>query len=273
MKNCIFLELEINLIQKFQQEFELMEDQLAIVEGKMLGRGIKALDATCIFDKPSLTFPPGLLTTKQKIFLGLAVPVLLPLSIITGIVLFPIAGLQVFKSKMEDLKQLKLYKDNKVDYMATLTDEILEEFLKRNNLSKLIQDQLQQVSNNVDLLFKSIPNIVEADRVMIQKLQGERENLETALVDDYIPLHLKCQELLGSLNYLYITSVRRYDISIHDLKWDTADVPISSGSYGDVYKASLEKDGRAQNVAIKIRHEHVHPQNATEVLLEEENLR
>lgn len=85
MKNNIFLEIELDLIKNFQQEFELMEDQLCIVEGRMMGRGVKVLDATTMCHKPNtLHFPGGLLSTKQKVLIGLAMPFLVPLSIIAG---------------------------------------------------------------------------------------------------------------------------------------------------------------------------------------------
>ena len=38
-KNNIFRDLQLELIHKFKDEFELMEDQLAIVESDMMGRG------------------------------------------------------------------------------------------------------------------------------------------------------------------------------------------------------------------------------------------
>ena len=45
-KNNIFQHLQIELIQKFRDEFELMEDQLAIVEGDMMGRGSRPVSYT-----------------------------------------------------------------------------------------------------------------------------------------------------------------------------------------------------------------------------------
>ena len=38
-KNNIFRDLQVELVQKFRDEFELMEDQLAIVESDMMGKG------------------------------------------------------------------------------------------------------------------------------------------------------------------------------------------------------------------------------------------
>lgn len=274
MKNGIFLEIELDLIQKFQQEFELMEDQLCIVEGKMIGRGVKAVDATSTCLKPNnIQFPRGLLSTKQKIILGLAAPLLVPLSIVAGIVLFPIAGFQAFRSKMEDLRKLNMYRENKPDYMASLTDEILEEFLKRSNLYRLIQEQLQQVTRNIDILFAIIPNIIEADCNLIRKLQTDREELETSLVEKYIPQHHKCRILLGRLDYLYVRSIRKFELDIDELSWDLKQPPVSAGTYGDVYRAVLTKDETQLDVAVKIRRECVHELNVTEILLEEENLR
>ena len=56
-------------------------------------------------------------------------------------------------------------------------------------------------------MIRSIPNIIEGDRMMINKLQEEREATETSLADQYLPLHTKCQALQGQLDYFYAAKV------------------------------------------------------------------
>ena len=132
-----------------------------------------------------------------------AIPVAVP-----GMFMLPVAGVKAINAKLADLQSLKEYRLCKVETMALMTDQILESFLDRSSLSKLIGDQMQIVTQNVDAMIRSIPNIIEGDRVMINKLQEEREATETSLAEQYLPLYQKCQALQGRLDYFYAAKVR-----------------------------------------------------------------
>ena len=192
----------------------------------------------------------------------------------SGMFVLPVAGVKAIKNKLQDLQSLKEYRACKVETMALMTDEILESFLERSNLTKLVGDQLQLVTQNVDCMIKSIPNIIDADRIMINRLQEEREATETSLAEQYLPLYQKCQALQGSLDYFYATKVRKYDISFHQLDWDPTSPPIASGSFGDVYAAVWHMpSGEMKEVAMKVRREIIDECNVSDILLEEGNLR
>ena len=196
------------------------------------------------------------------------------LNLFSGMFVLPVAGIKAIRSKLQDLQYLKEYRACKVETMALMTDEILESFLERTSLSKLIVDQLQLVTQNVNCMIGSIPNIIDADRIMINRLQEEREATETSLAEQYLPLYQKCQALQGKLDYFYATKVRKYDISFDQLEWDAASPPIASGSYGDVYAALWHMpSGEERKVAMKVRREIIDECNVSDILLEEGNLR
>ena len=54
--------------------------------------------------------------------------------------------------------------------------QVLQNFVEKDNLAKLIREQLSGVTSNVDGLIKAIPTIIEADRILIDKLQEQRIN-------------------------------------------------------------------------------------------------
>ncbi len=54
--------------------------------------------------------------------------------------------------------------------------QTLSNFTEKNNLSKLIREQLGTVTSSVEGLINAIPNIIEADRILIEKLQEQRIN-------------------------------------------------------------------------------------------------
>ena len=272
-KNGIFMDIQRELLERFREEFELMEDQLGIIEGGMTCRGGRP-DATCMNQAlRKINLGPSF-TTGQKVALGLAAPILIPLGVVAGMFFLPIAAVRGIRAKLEDMKLLGEYRKNKTETAAVLTDEILENFLDKNNLGKLIQDQLQAVMKNVDTMIQAIPNLIEADRIMISKLQEERVATEVSLAEEYLPMYQKCLELQGQLDLFYIDKVREYEIKFDDLEWDPASPPISSGTFGDVYTARWKRqDGQTTGVAIKIRREVMDAKNVTDILIEEENLR
>ncbi len=277
VKNGIFADIQMLLLRKFQKEFELMEDQLSIIEGGMVGKGGRPGEALGHLDfmQRDSFFPTPNFSLGQKVALGLALPILIPLGIVASLVALPVAGYAVFKSRMKDKQMLEEYKANKADAMSSLSDEVLEKFLDKNSLTKLIQTQLQTVTQNLDAMMQAVPKLIEADRALIVKLQNEREASEVSLAERYLPLYRRCLDLHGSLDLFYMSTVRKYDISVDSLSWDPTQPPVASGTFGDIYPAtwSREKPGEDKKVAVKLRREHVDAQNVTDILIEEENLR
>ena len=274
-KNGIFMDIQLDLLQKFQDEFSLMEDQLGIIEGGMVGRGGRPGD-TISYMRPfsNKGYKTPMFNTTQKIAIGLAMPVLVPLGVVAGMFVLPVAGVRAIRAKLQEMRLLKEYRQNKSEALAVMTDEILENFLERSNLTKLIQSQLQVVTKSLDRMIRSIPAIIDADRIMIDKLQQEREKTEVSLAEEYIPYYQKCLELQGKLDYFFVSNIRQYDVAFSDVTWDPSCPPIASGTFGDVYPARWRgDDGSEKQSAIKIRREHVDERNVSDILIEEDNLR
>jgi dimethylaniline monooxygenase (N-oxide forming) len=213
-------------------------------------------------------------STTQKIVIGLAMPVLVPLGVVAGMFVLPVAGVRAIRAKLQEMRLLNEYRQNKPETLAVMTDEILESFLEKNNLGKLIQTQLQVVTKSLDRMIKSIPTIIEADRLMIDRLQQERVASEVSLAEKYIPYYQRCLELLGKLDYFYVANIRQYDAAFSDITCDPSLPPIASGTFGDVYAARwCYGDGTDKECAIKIWREHVDEKNVSDILTEEDNLR
>jgi hypothetical protein len=53
-------------------------------------------------------------SNMQKIALGITVPLLIPLSIVAGLLALPFAGARAIKNKMEEAKNLENYKRNRL---------------------------------------------------------------------------------------------------------------------------------------------------------------
>ena len=263
----------MSMLHKFQQEFELMEDQLSVIEGNMMGTRNTRVDAQAALRQMRLQRRPSL-TKGQKIALGLAAPILLPLGVVAGFFVLPVAGVRAIRNKLSEMKLLKSYRENKEKTLTTMTQEILNTFIDKGALSRLIREQLQVVTANTETMLTAIPNIVLADRILIEKLQEERNQSEVALAEQLLPMYQRCIEHQGKLDLFFAEKIRTYDVDFKDLDWDPSRPPLASGSFGDVYSA-IWKNGNDNGlpVAIKIRREALDQSNITELLVEEENLR
>ncbi len=271
----VFTNIQSDMIQKFQEEFELMEDQLGAIEGNMVGKAdVHAVEKSAQLRKMKLEAATPILTTNQKIALGIAAPILIPLGVVVGLFALPIAGVNAIKNKLEEMRLLKDYKDNKSATMSVMTKDVLSKFIDKTSLSKLIREQLQTVSLNVENLISSIPMIIEADRILIERLQHERTASHSSLAEEYLPLYMIVSELQGKLDVFYAEKVRTYDFKYEDITWDPKSKPVSSGIFGDVYNGKmLNKEGKKVPCCVKVRRETLNQKNITDVIIEEENFR
>lgn len=276
VKNQVFEQIQKELIQHFQERFHLMEDQLGALEGEMIGTGRGTYD-TLVLRKSlrkqlSLQTPSFSLT--QKLAIGLAAPVLVPLGVIAGVFLLPVAGYRAIRDKLEDARQLREYRANKAETLSIMTDDILENFLQKENLNKLVQDQLKIVMQNVETMVNAIPKLIEADQMMIEKLATERRSLELSINQDYKPLYQKLLQQQGRLDLFYLLKVRKYPAEVRELQWDPVSPPIASGAFSDVYKGIWKPhDGTEKKVAIKVPRDTLDERNVSTLLMEEEVVR
>ena len=85
--------------------------------------------------------------------------------------------------------------------------------------------------------------------------------------------------LLGQLDHFYCDEIRLFDIDFSDIECDLTSEPITSGPSSNIYHAKFKGEGhmyaevQVTESAIKVRHQPLSKKNATECLLEEENLR
>ena len=64
------------------------------------------------------------LTLQQKIALGVAAPILIPLGVVAGVILLPVAAGRAIRNKIHDVRLLREYRENKLDAMSTMTEEV-----------------------------------------------------------------------------------------------------------------------------------------------------
>ena len=273
-KNKVFSEIQTDMLSKFQEEFSLMEDQLGILEGNLVGgnKQENLEDTYAAIRALKLEAASSGLTMNQKIALGLAAPLLLPLGVVVGLFALPVAGVRALRAKLEEMRLLKNYRTNKTEALSVMTDDVLSGFIERNNLQKLIREQLSNVTTNVETLIRTIPTLIEADRNLILKLQEERTASEVSLAEEYLPLYFNCLQLLGKLDLYYVRNIRTFEYQSGEVEWNTNSPVVSCGEFGTMYQCKVKGDQGWYDACVRVR-QRLANDTVTEILMEEEYLR
>ena len=272
-RHQLFSEIQTEMMKQFQDHFELMENQLCAIEGEMLGKDKTIADV--MGSLRALHHNPGFLdqlSTVQKVCLGLAMPILLPLGVLASVLVLPFAGLKVITSKLDEARMLKEYKNDRTTAMAKATQEHLSQYGERKILKKVVRAQMQALMGGVEKLVNTIPSIIETDRTLINKLQRQRQQSETSLAEDYLPLLQECKKLCGHLDLFYATQTKMWDLSLNDIEIDP--ILVRTNKWLDIYKGILQRPSQAgTTVAVLKRHAPLNMRHVSDQLMQAEHMR
>ncbi|KAI8488737.1 hypothetical protein Bbelb_335200 [Branchiostoma belcheri] len=270
-----FSNLRSELMQQFRAEFNLVEEDIADIEDKMATAGQHAKNSDVsvpgrkvgksVFYVPE--YSAASLTIGQKIALGAASPLVIPIGVVVGLFALPAAGAMAIRKKVADKKQLQDYRKNKMSYMEKLANDTVKNFVTDENLRRVVGQQVESTSAYIDRLFGTIPQLIESDERLMNEGYKLRKQEAIALTEKhYVPSLETCEKVRGELDCCYVTTIRQYDIEYEDLVEREL---IASGGFGDVYKARID----STVVAMKYMKDSVSAENATDLLQEESNLR
>ncbi|XP_078592479.1 uncharacterized protein LOC144871212 [Branchiostoma floridae x Branchiostoma japonicum] len=266
-----FSKLRSDLMQQFRTEFNLVEMDIADIEEKMMIVSQRVMPSATGHRVGNSVFYPeystGGLTIGQKIALGAASPLVIPIGVVVGLFALPVAGAMAIRKRATHKKQLQDYRENKTKYMEQLANDTMQDFVSDENLRRVVGQQVESTSTYLDHLVGTIPQLIESDeRLMNEGYKLRKQEAITLTEEHYVPSLDKCEKIRGELDCCYMTTIRQYDIEYEDLVEREL---IASGSFGDVYKAKIN----STEVAMKYMTDSVSAQNATDLLHEECNLR
>ncbi|XP_066280826.1 uncharacterized protein [Branchiostoma lanceolatum] len=270
-----FSKLRSELMHQFRAEFNLVEEDIADIEEKMVTAGQHGKFSNVsapgrrvgnsVFYLPD--YSTAGLTVGQKIALGAASPLVIPIGVVVGLFALPAAGAMAIRRRAAHRQQLEAYRENKSKYMVQLATDTVKDFVSDENLRRIVGQQVESTSTYLDRLFGTIPQLIESDeRLMNKGYTVKKQEAITLAEEHYNPSREKCEKIQGELDCCYLTTIRQYDVKYEDLVEREL---IASGSFGDVYKARMN----STEVAMKYMTDSVSAGNATDLLQEERNLR
>lgn len=184
--NLFFKNLRPHLIQHFQRQFAGIEKQLTMVE-TMIARHDSRL---CLLDlgecspegphdtEATIGFIPYNLNLNlgQKIALGMAAPILVPIALTLAVLGLPIIGGIAAKDLIIEKiaeNRLKEYNADKLKYLKKRTPEEIRKFVKSKALEKYIRSQLQPAYRLIEQLEEVVPGQIDADKCQVESLRND----------------------------------------------------------------------------------------------------
>lgn len=178
-RNTKFFEVQRpRLIQLFEHRFRGIKTRLSSVE-TMISRHDSRLDISdsdspshcsqsTMADDAGLALPLMLpfnitLHWRQKLAIGLAAPLLIPLAFAAALLGLPIIGglaAKEFVSEKLSESKIREYKANRTAYLQRRTKEAIKAFVKSTNLDEFVQSQLGSASRCVGQLRQEVSQCI-----------------------------------------------------------------------------------------------------------------
>ncbi|KAL4226201.1 hypothetical protein ACF0H5_014187 [Mactra antiquata] len=271
-ENNVVTGIKDKIIRVCKRDFELMEEQIAKLEGALLDGDVKVVqDLHKSIKKPA---PPNKIWKKAKeagadddagSFKGLGGAV---------------ASVSTLKAVDKNLKRIfsdyKRRDANKcIQKMQDATKLFLDNLFESRNLSTKIHAFFKRFIKGIDTVAKMIPDFLKADLDLMEMLQKQMGDTENNLRDLFPRLLHTSHVLQGQLDLFFVNYVMEFDYTLEDLRWDQHDPPVGSGSFADVYIGEIKSNSRKGNlpVALKVCRDPLKENTVSEILLEDRTMR
>ncbi|KAJ8318829.1 hypothetical protein KUTeg_003920 [Tegillarca granosa] len=264
--NKVVKGLKEKIVKKFRKDFELMEDQIKDIEGVLLKgetRVVRDLHKSMKRQAPVA----DIFKNAKKEQIGKEGNTTTSL----GGAVVSAGDLDVKNKGIK--KMFKAYKKKSGDIMEKATEEFLKNTFTGVKLEAKINTFLGKYVRGLDDVAKMIPQFIDADRKLMKTLNSQLSESQGNLRELYPGLIQECSILQGNLDLFYVYHIMKPDYRLRDLQWNQHE-KLGSGSFADVYKATLKKDHMADfPVAIKVCRQPISVSTISDILLEDRTMR
>ena len=259
----VFADARKSVLKHFQQRYNRFEAQLQNLQSAFTADN-KGVQQTSV--------PQAVLTTSDKVIIGVLSPIWIPLGLIAAVIGSPVVAIMAIKENITERKKIKKYEADKCAFMSNLAAKYLEEAKCEPALEEFVKKQLQEVKMCLQQIQVHIPQLINADKMLCEQLIDEKRK---TVVDCnlYKPNFEEFSKLRGDLAVFGFKEVLN-NINRNELEWkEDASHRLGNGSFASVYKGMMNKRGGSQPVALKVCHQELSHHNASDLMTEVELLR
>ena len=147
--NHVFSDARKSLVQHSQQRYNMVEGEL---------RNLQCAVTNDDLDVPEPISPKEGLTTAEKVFIGVTIPIWVPVSVVTLLIGAPVFGVLEIITRLEERSRLEQYKRDECAFMAKASQTISTMQQKKTYLKCLWKTKLMRLScvwKNSNFVFQS----------------------------------------------------------------------------------------------------------------------
>ena len=166
----VFSDARQSLLRQFQQRYNFVEGQLRNLQGAVIDDDS---------DVPVLESIPAAnegFTMTEKVVIGISSPIWVPLGLVALVIGAPVVGMLSIKSKLEDRSRIKKYERDKCAFMAETAADYLHDITDESVLKVFVKDQLKEAKLCLKQIEARIPELIEADKMLLEHLRDERRS-------------------------------------------------------------------------------------------------
>ena len=261
--NRVFANAREALVRHFQEQYNLVEDQLRNLQGAVKPDN---LDVQTICD------PEASLTMTEMVTIAVTSPIWFPIGLAVLVLGAPFVGIMAVKDKVQDKMRLKKYEEDKCAFMAKKSANYLDVVKTGLALKTFVKDQMKEANLCLKQIEARIPELIQADKKLYQQLIDETKS-QKQMHDLYQPVMVEASDIRGRLALFGIREVGVMDISDEELDWRDDGSLLGCGMSGVVYQGTMTRHGVDQPVALKVCNEVLDAKNASRLMAEVELLR
>ena len=226
----LFHSVQLDLIKTFKEEFMLLDTQLSSVETYIQSDDVSLSehgdDEMSLRRQISITdnidTSNGLwnfnMNTLEKVALGVAAPVLVPVSVsmLLGAPLLLVWDFKKWRRRSMAQKNLEKYLQNPVEFVRIRAQQTLDKVSDIEIVSEYVYNQLEPARAYLENMRATIPKLVHANRGLMEAIVFDKRT-STELENRYSGLETmipECQEKLAAYGNMYL---REYDFSADNL--------------------------------------------------------
>ena len=266
--NQMFANARESLVQLFQQRFSFVEGELRNLQGAAADEELDIPESDLPDDDP-------LFTTREKVIIGVASPIWVPLSLVALVIGVPVVGVLAVKSKVEDKYRIKNYEKDKCAFMARTSADYLDDVTNEIKIRHFVEEQLEEAKLCLKQIEARIPGLIEADELLYNQLRDERRSSKE-IQALYKPSVDEASSIRGNLAVFGLKEIHALDISSEELDWkEDMSSRLWSGTFADVYQGKLKRHGLEETltVELKVYNEVLTTLNANQIMAKVELLR
>ena len=262
----VFAGARASIEQHFQEHYNFMEGQLRDLQNAI------TVDITDI-SEDQLQLSQANFSLTEKVVIGVTSPIWAPLGLVALVIGVPVYGIMAMRSKLEDRRKMKKYKEDKCAFMREASAAYLENVREDKRLKPFVKEQMKEAKIFLKQIEARLPELIEADKMLCKQLCDETRS-QREITERYRPIMDEGCHLRGRLAEFGFKEVRATDISADNLEWkEDASSRLGCGAFAVVYQGKMKTNKDHITVALKLYQRKLDVKNASPLMAEVEILR